>query len=577
MLKTLSVSALLSTGVIAFAGGMEFVPKVQLGFVEKPGQMEFSGKMIARPLQPAAWKRLGYSAFGAETQHVAAEIQLGSMVWGRIPETDMYLITVPNGETENTLSSKLMKTGLFEYVEPDWRVYPAYTPNDTQLGSQWSHANNGATSAWDIQRGSASLIVGVTDTGIWYNHEDLLLNRVSGANSANGTTIRTEASFGLSVVKDLHGHGTHCTGIADGNSNNGKGIAGVNIEGTRHVMCRVSDTSGGGSSIAALTLGMLWCAQNGARVVSTSYSGVQSAAVGTTGTQMKNDYDSLSCWAAGNDGGTYGAQFDWPDVTIVGAGQSNNTLAPFSARGVFLDVVAPGANILSTIWDGDAFTNHYTSWDGTSMACPYAAGIATMILAQNPTYKTDRIRDVLNRSSINMGVASTYGWGRVNLWNAMGRKANSLNVTVGTTVSGGASDLDRVDGNVLQLKPSAVSVGNPPVQIVTEHDVFAYAGNNYGEISVEVTAKADVAGPFGQAVWIWNFTTGKWEQLATGGMGTSFGYFEGVKPLTAGNFADYIQAGKCRAKWGFTPTGPVGAPLSASVEQVTVRTLRASE
>ena len=178
MLKSLSVSALLSAGVFAFAGsgGMEFVPKVQLNYVEKPGQMEFTGKMIARPLQPAAWKRLGYSEFGAETQHVAAEIQLGSMVRGHIELTDMYFITVPNGETENTLANKLMKTGLFEYVEPDWRVYPAYTPNDTSLGSQWSHTNNNSTSAWDIQRGSANLIVGVTDTGIWYNHEDLLQN-----------------------------------------------------------------------------------------------------------------------------------------------------------------------------------------------------------------------------------------------------------------------------------------------------------------------------------------------------------------------------------------------------------------
>ncbi|MBS1713971.1 MAG: S8 family serine peptidase [Armatimonadetes bacterium] len=578
MLKSLSVTALLSAGVFACAGngGMEFVPKVQLGFVEKPGQMEFTGKMIARPLQPAAWKRLGYSEFGAETQHVAAEIQLGSMVWGRIKETDMYLINVPSGETENTLAAKLMKTGLFEYVEPDWRVYPAFTPNDPQLGSQWSHSNNNSTSAWDIQRGSSNLIVGVTDTGIWYNHEDLLLNRVSGANTANGS-VRTEASFGLSIVKDLHGHGTHCTGIADGNTNNGKGIAGVNIEGTKHMMVRVSDNSGGGSSIAALTLAMIWAAQNGARVVSTSYSGVQSSSVGTTGTQIKNDYNSLSCWAAGNDGGTYGAQYDWPDVTIVGAGQSNNTLAGFSARGVFLDVVAPGASILSTVWLNDGNTTSYATWDGTSMACPYAAGVATMILAQNPTYNTDRVRDVLNRSSINMGAASTYGWGRVNLWNAMGRKPNSMSVPVGTLTSGALADLNRVEGGMITLKPSAASIGNPPMQVATEHDVFAYAGNNYGEISIEVTAKSNVAGLVGQRIWIWNFTTSTWESLGTGSLGTTKGYFEGVKTLNAGNFADYIQAGKCRAKWGAGQTGPVAAPLSVSVDQITVRTLRLTE
>jgi hypothetical protein len=77
-----------------------------------------------------------------------------------------------------------------------------------------------------------------------------------------------------------------------------------------------------------------------------------------------------------------------PGVIAVGAVDSNLTRAIFSNTGAHIDLVAPGVGIASTVptykcllakrlgWD---------SWDGTSMATPFVAAAAAMILGMAPT------------------------------------------------------------------------------------------------------------------------------------------------------------------------------------------------
>jgi subtilisin family serine protease len=560
---------------------MDFVPLNQVRFVEKQGVLEFTGRMHVRPLQREFYRRLGLSDFTAQAQHVAAEGKIAGFTIGVIEPIDVYIVTIPKGFNENTLAKELMSTGLYEYVEPDYMAYPVFTPNDPLLGSQWSHTNNNSTEAWDICRGNAALTVGITDTGVHVAHEDLTGNRVSGANSATATNIGnvlTEAVNGVAIVKDLNGHGTHCTGIAAAMGNNAKGVCGANIDGTRHLMVRVSNSSGGGSSFTALSVGAMWAAANGCRVVSTSYTGVQQSVMGTTGTTIKNTYNAVWCYAAGNDGGTYGAAVDWPDVTIVGSIMSNNAISGFSARGEFIDVMAPGSGILSTWWSNDAVINSYATLDGTSMATPFAAGVATMILAENPGYTAQRVEDILYRTCINNGAAATQGWGRVNLWNAMGRKANSMNIGPGFLVSGVLADLFRIEGNTVVVRPGLVAnLSTPPIQVETVHNVPAYANNNFGEI--DIMTKASLVGATGvvnQRLQIFNFTSGLYENVAVGPVNGNF--FEGVKAVNAGNFANYISGGTVKVKVQAFLAGPVSnANWRVGFDQINVRVLRATQ
>lgn len=74
-----------------------------------------------------------------------------------------------------------------EYAEPNYIVHIADFPNDPRLAELWGLHNVGQTGgtpnadinapeAWDIQTGSASIVVGVIDTGIDYTHKDLAAN-----------------------------------------------------------------------------------------------------------------------------------------------------------------------------------------------------------------------------------------------------------------------------------------------------------------------------------------------------------------------------------------------------------------
>jgi subtilisin family serine protease len=178
------------------------------------------------------------------------------------------------------------------------------------------------------------------------------------------------------------------------------------------MMVRVSDVSSGSSSIEYITSGARWAADHGAKVVSSSYSGVDSPSVGTTGTYIKSR-GALYLYAAGNDGRNL-AGSDYPDVIIVGATDQNDAKASFSAYGLAVDVFSPGVNILSTLNGGS-----YGQKSGTSMATPIANGVIGMIWSVNSNFTPAQAESFLSSSCDDLGSPgddSTYGWGRVNVY-----------------------------------------------------------------------------------------------------------------------------------------------------------------
>ena len=125
-------------------------------FREVAGEREFSGWMIARPVQPPA-----ATAVGAEAQETRGRAALGHRtmrafdVIEYVAQTDEYVFRVPHEIGEEQLAAALMQTGGFEYVEPDWYLYPVGVPNDPRFGSQWHHQPNRMRSAdgWDLHTG----------------------------------------------------------------------------------------------------------------------------------------------------------------------------------------------------------------------------------------------------------------------------------------------------------------------------------------------------------------------------------------------------------------------------------------
>ncbi len=382
---------------------------VPLLFEEVPGERQFSGILIARLIQPEKAAERGLSEAAHARAVAQAERDLRALGIARhYPEVDEYLVKVPAGETENQVIARLMATGNFEYVEPDWIVFPVACPNDAQFSQQWHHAANrlGSCAAWDLETGSPDIVIAICDTGILAAHQDLLLHKREGYHVPSQ---RWESQGG--PINDINGHGTNCSGSAAANGNNAVGVAGMGWN-LGHRTMRVTDSTDGSASISNLTLAARVAADAGDKVASVSYSGVNSSTVFTTGTYVRSK-GALLVWAAGNSNVNLSGNRE-DSVIVVGATDQNDARASFSNYGTLVDLFAPGVSIRTT---SRTSTTSYTSVSGTSFACPITAGLCGLIWSRNPTLTPAEVESILRATCVDLGTAGvdgTFGYGRIN-------------------------------------------------------------------------------------------------------------------------------------------------------------------
>lgn len=241
---------------------------------------------------------------------------------------------------------------------------------------------------------------------------------------------------------DDFGHGTHCAGIAAAITDNLIGVAG--IAGNCKIMPIRIGSFMMGMTAFAIVRGIIYAANHGADIISMSFGGPES--------KLENlalEYAYLRgvvlIAAAGNDDLNL-REFAYPaahkKVIAVAATDRNDTKAVFSNYGPWVDLAAPGWDILSLrayatdmylgsygyqpgslfvpAFDKNAIL--YRSW-GTSMSCPHVAGVAALILSKNPNLKPREVRTVL-QSSTDPVIADKYiGTGRINAYLAVQKTA----------------------------------------------------------------------------------------------------------------------------------------------------------
>ncbi len=139
------------------------------------------------------------------------------------------------------------------------------------------------------------------------------------------------------------------------------------------------------------------------------------------------DKEAVLVAAAGNDNTTdmsYPAAYE--NVIAVGATDNNDQKASFSNYGDWVDIGAPGVNILSTapdhsnrLWGRGV---KYAYGSGTSMAMPFVAGVAGLIWAKGECTSDDCVRYKIESSADSVGALFTYWTSgrRVNACTAMG-------------------------------------------------------------------------------------------------------------------------------------------------------------
>jgi subtilisin family serine protease len=272
------------------------------------------------------------------------------------------------------------------------------TPSDPRLGDLYGLTRMDAENAWNVTTGSPSVMVAVIDTGVEYNHTDLIDNIVVNNGETPGNGIDDDSNgyiddyFGYDFYSedgnpvDEHGHGTHCAGIVGARGDNGRGVVGINWS-VGILPVRVLGPGGSGSD-ADVAAGMYYAIARGASILSLSLGGPSFSAVLDDAVQYARDQGVLVIAAAGNDYGqnldvepSYPASLSYDNMVAVAATDSTDGLAYFSNYGSSsVHVAAPGDAILSTYLE-DTFA--YMS--GTSMATPYVAGIAALMKSANPS------------------------------------------------------------------------------------------------------------------------------------------------------------------------------------------------
>lgn len=292
------------------------------------------------------------------------------------------------------------------YAEPNYVASVADTlPNDPFLPNQSDFTRMGVTAAWDISTGSSSVIVAVIDTGVDYTHPDLAPRVIQGRDFYNGD----------SDPADDNGHGTAVAGIIGACTNNMLGIAGLTWN-TKIMPIKVTSSTGS-APYSAIANGIVYAADNGARVASISIAGGMYSSTLENAVNYAYQHGCLVVAAAGNSSSPsvyYPA--GCTNAVAVGATDGNDQLYSYSNYGSALDIVAPGYAYTTARGGG------YCSFGGTSCATPHVSGVAALIASLNPQYSAADIANILTKNADDLGPAGWdqyTGWGRVNAYKAV--------------------------------------------------------------------------------------------------------------------------------------------------------------
>jgi len=368
----------------------------------------------------------------------------------------LTLLEDEDGKDAESVVAEYRQLPEVDYAEPVFEIHledatevsKPVLPNDPRFSEQWALANNGqdggkvgadisATSAWFTTTGSQKVVVAVLDSGVDYTHPDLVNNIWKRPEN-----IKEYEDRELGEVDDYHGydalqnsgdpmdengHGTHCAGIIGAEGGNNEGITGVNW--TVQIMpLRFMDANGSGTTKDAIEAINYVIDRRKAgvnvRIISASWGSTQKSRALEDVIRKAYDAGILFVAASGNASTDadrmphYPSGYNLPNVVSVAALDRNDNLASFSNYGQkSVHIAAPGKDILST------YLNHeFRNLSGTSMATPMVAGVAALILSNDPNMSVDELRKRLFDSVDKLPAlkTKTVTGGRINAAKAVG-------------------------------------------------------------------------------------------------------------------------------------------------------------
>lgn len=374
----------------------------------------------------------------------------------------LFEIKIHKSRNALALANEIHESGIFDYCEPDFlRIMKKLTTNDPSVNNQWSLQNDGSNTAqyggipgsdmnvfnaWNTTAGDASIKVAIIDEGVDLDHPDLAANLLPGFDATG------QGSAGDASGDDAHG--TACAGIVAAVGNNNLGGAGVAYN-CKIIPVRIAYSSGSNwiTNNSWITNAINWSWQNGnADILSNSWGGgggsssINNAIDGAVN-NGRGGLGSPVFFAAGNDNGPvfYPASYE-PTIAVIAMSMCNQRKNPASCDGEYwwgsnygitADIAAPGVKIFATDIAGASGYNsgdYVPNFNGTSSACPNAAGVMALILSNDNTLTSAEARYAMESTADKVGNytystvngqpngtwSSELGYGRINAANALG-------------------------------------------------------------------------------------------------------------------------------------------------------------
>ncbi|MEF8837652.1 MAG: S8 family serine peptidase [Candidatus Bipolaricaulota bacterium] len=318
----------------------------------------------------------------------------------------------------------------------------------TSGSTRWGLETLKAKDAWEITQGSDEVVVAVIDSGIdgsipaledkmWENDDEV--PRDGKDNDGNGYVddvsgwdFRDDGQLG-ELEGSLHYHGTFVSGLVSSSYDNETGSGGV-APNVSIMDLRFLDSAGRfyTSDWGKLADAIDYAVENGADIINMSiYANVKPPELVHEALRRAQSEGILVIGISGNNGERLGYFGKWKEVFTVGSVNKSGKVSSFSNYGPELELVAPGADVLSYRPGGNLATG-----SGTSFAAPHVAGTAALILSKRPQVNLSELKQTLRESARDVGKSGkdeSAGYGLIDANESLGEITGTEDTNVTDT------------------------------------------------------------------------------------------------------------------------------------------------